>query len=58
LKHQLKGDEARKIEIFIDNLPDGPDNFNLAPEESFWIALQQVYLQDFREITTENLNPK
>ncbi|KAL3747061.1 hypothetical protein ACJRO7_015922 [Eucalyptus globulus] len=28
--------------IFIDNLPDGPDNFNLAPEESFWIALQQL----------------
>lgn len=42
LKHWLKGDEAGKTEIFIDNLPGGPDNINLAPDGSFWIALLQV----------------
>ncbi|KAK3438708.1 hypothetical protein EUGRSUZ_C03257 [Eucalyptus grandis] len=42
LKHWLKGDEAGKTEIFIDNLPGGPDNINLAPDGSFWIALVQL----------------
>ncbi|KAI3914377.1 hypothetical protein MKW98_014984 [Papaver atlanticum] len=28
-----------KLEVFIDNLPGGPDNINLAPDGSFWIAL-------------------
>lgn len=42
LKHWLKGGEAGKTEIFIDSLPGGPDNINLAPDGSFWIALLQV----------------
>ncbi|XP_030444464.1 protein STRICTOSIDINE SYNTHASE-LIKE 4-like [Syzygium oleosum] len=42
LKHWLKGDEAGKTEIFIDSLPGGPDNINLAPDGSFWIALVQL----------------
>ncbi|KAI3410776.1 uncharacterized protein J3R85_018436 [Psidium guajava] len=42
LKHWLKGNEAGKTEIFVDNLPAGPDNVNLAPDGSFWIALVQV----------------
>lgn len=32
-----------KTEIFVDNLPGGPDNINLAPDGSFWIALIEVY---------------
>ncbi|KAF7850196.1 hypothetical protein BT93_L5743 [Corymbia citriodora subsp. variegata] len=42
LKHWLKGDEEGKTEIFVDNLPGGPDNINLAPDGSFWIALVQL----------------
>ncbi|KAG6771992.1 hypothetical protein POTOM_023387 [Populus tomentosa] len=42
LKYWLKGTEKGKTEIFIDNLPGGPDNIYLAPDGSFWIALLQV----------------
>ncbi|KAE8677136.1 cation/calcium exchanger 4 [Hibiscus syriacus] len=42
LKHWLKGESKGKTEIFIENLPGGPDNINLAPDGSFWIALLQV----------------
>jgi sugar lactone lactonase YvrE len=31
-----------KTDIFIENLPAGPDNINLAPDGSFWISLIQV----------------
>lgn len=43
MKHWLKGEQEGKTEVFIDNLPGGPDNINLAPDGSFWIALLQVY---------------
>ncbi|MCL7041711.1 hypothetical protein MKW94_000050 [Papaver nudicaule] len=39
LKYWLKGANKGKLEVFIDNLPGGPDNINLAPDGSFWIAL-------------------
>ncbi|GMI84325.1 STRICTOSIDINE SYNTHASE-LIKE 4, strictosidine synthase-like 4 [Hibiscus trionum] len=42
LKHWLKGESKGKTEIFIENLPGCPDNINLAPDGSFWIALLQV----------------
>ncbi|XP_008802475.1 protein STRICTOSIDINE SYNTHASE-LIKE 4-like [Phoenix dactylifera] len=42
LKHWLKGEQEGKTEVFIDNLPGGPDNINLAPDGSFWIALLQL----------------
>ncbi|XP_051132019.1 protein STRICTOSIDINE SYNTHASE-LIKE 4-like [Andrographis paniculata] len=42
LKYVLKGEEEGKTEIFIDNLPGGPDNINLAPDGTFWIALLQL----------------
>ncbi|KAG1366375.1 adipocyte plasma membrane-associated protein [Cocos nucifera] len=42
LKHWLKGEQEGKTEVFIDNLPGGPDNINLAPGGSFWIALLQL----------------
>ncbi|KAI3893060.1 hypothetical protein MKX03_033032 [Papaver bracteatum] len=35
----MEGENKGKIEVFIDNLPGGPDNINLAPDGSFWIAL-------------------
>jgi len=44
LKHWLKGINKGKTDIFIENLPAGPDNINLAPDGSFWIALIQVTL--------------
>ncbi|XP_077230300.1 protein STRICTOSIDINE SYNTHASE-LIKE 4-like [Tasmannia lanceolata] len=39
LKYWLKGELQGKTEIFIENLPGGPDNINLAEDGSFWIAL-------------------
>ncbi|KAL8492556.1 hypothetical protein ACS0TY_023951 [Phlomoides rotata] len=39
LKYWLQGDNKGQTEIFIDNLPGRPDNINLAPDASFWIAL-------------------
>ncbi|KAL9362344.1 hypothetical protein Peur_045129 [Populus x canadensis] len=41
-KYWLKGTDKGKTEIFIDNLPGGPDNIYLAPDGSFWIAVLQV----------------
>ncbi|XP_059432040.1 protein STRICTOSIDINE SYNTHASE-LIKE 4-like [Corylus avellana] len=42
LKYWLKGENKGKTEIFVENLPGGPDNINLAPDGSFWIALLQL----------------
>jgi hypothetical protein len=44
VRHWLKGINKGKTDIFIENLPGGPDNINLAPDGSFWIALVQVIL--------------
>ncbi|XAR51078.1 Strictosidine synthase [Bertholletia excelsa] len=42
LKYWLVGKDKGKTEIFVDNLPGAPDNINLAPDGSFWIALLQI----------------
>ncbi|KAK1313314.1 Strictosidine synthase 1 [Acorus calamus] len=42
LRYWLKGEVKGKAEVFIDNLPGGPDNINLAPDGSFWIALLKL----------------
>lgn len=42
LKYWLQGDLKGKTEIFIENLPGAPDNINLAPDGSFWVALLQL----------------
>ncbi|KAH7857895.1 hypothetical protein Vadar_017666 [Vaccinium darrowii] len=42
LKYWLSGEGKGKTEIFVDNLPGGPDNIKLAPDGSFWIALLQL----------------
>ncbi|XP_076955417.1 protein STRICTOSIDINE SYNTHASE-LIKE 5-like [Bidens hawaiensis] len=42
LKYWLKEEKKGKVDIFIDNLPGAPDNINLAPDGSFWIAILQI----------------
>ncbi|XP_058727745.1 protein STRICTOSIDINE SYNTHASE-LIKE 4-like [Vicia villosa] len=42
IRHWLKGNNKGKTDIYIENLPGGPDNINLAPDGSFWIALLQM----------------
>lgn len=43
MRYWLKGELEGKLDVFIDNLPGAPDNINLAPDGSFWIALLQVF---------------
>ncbi len=35
----LRGDDAGKHEIFLDNLPGFPDNLNTGPDDTLWVAL-------------------
>ncbi|KAK1420653.1 hypothetical protein QVD17_22421 [Tagetes erecta] len=42
LKYWLKEEVKGKVDVFIDNLPGAPDNINLAPDGSFWIAILQL----------------
>uniref|UniRef100_A0A0A9HTT5 Strictosidine synthase conserved region domain-containing protein n=1 Tax=Arundo donax TaxID=35708 RepID=A0A0A9HTT5_ARUDO len=42
MKLWLKGEKAGQSETLVDNLPGCPDNIHLAPNGSFWIALQQL----------------
>lgn len=52
LKHWLNGEHKGKTEIFIDNLPGGPDNINVAPDGSFWIALLELTSSGFEFVHT------
>lgn len=52
LKYWLKGERKGRTETFIDNLPGGPDNINLAPDGSFWIALIKVTSDGFEFVHT------
>ncbi|PIN25465.1 putative alkaloid synthase/Surface mucin Hemomucin [Handroanthus impetiginosus] len=52
LKYWLKGDLKGQIEIFINNLPGAPDNINLAPDGSFWIALIEIFPSKMRFLYT------
>lgn len=52
LKYWLKGEMKGKTEIFVDNLPGGPDNINLAPDGSFWIALIELTSRGFEFVHT------
>ncbi|GLU10163.1 hypothetical protein SLE2022_269830 [Rubroshorea leprosula] len=42
LKYWIKGEKVGETEIFVENLPSGPDNINLAGDGSFWIALLKI----------------
>ncbi|XP_002277770.1 protein STRICTOSIDINE SYNTHASE-LIKE 4 [Vitis vinifera] len=52
LKYWLEGERKGRTETFIDNLPGGPDNVNLAPDGSFWIALIKVTSDGFEFVHT------
>jgi len=40
LRHWIQGEKLGNTEIFIENLPGGPDNINIAADgRSYWIAL-------------------
>lgn len=41
-KYWLKGERKGKLETFAENLPGAPDNINLAPDGTFWIAIIKV----------------
>ncbi|KAI5445605.1 protein STRICTOSIDINE SYNTHASE-LIKE 4 [Lathyrus oleraceus] len=57
VRHWLKGINKGKTDIFIENLPGGPDNINLAPDGSFWIALiQQFSYERLRFVHTSKVS--
>ncbi|KAL5711700.1 hypothetical protein ACHQM5_013956 [Ranunculus cassubicifolius] len=45
LKYHLKGENKGKLEVFIENLPGGPDNIKLAPDGTFWVGLVELRLR-------------
>lgn len=55
LKYWLKGEKKDETEIFVENLPNGPDNINLAPDGSFWIALIKVFTERWRFVHTSKV---
>ncbi|KAK9102423.1 hypothetical protein Sjap_019677 [Stephania japonica] len=58
LKHWLKGKLKGNTSIFVDNLPGGPDNINLAPDGSFWIALLKLRTSGTKELVLEGVEGK
>ncbi|KAF5748417.1 protein YLS2 [Tripterygium wilfordii] len=55
LKYWLKGEASGKTEIFVQNLPGGPDNINLADDGSFWIALLHLTADGLEFVHTSKL---
>ncbi|KAL2945099.1 Protein STRICTOSIDINE SYNTHASE-LIKE 4 [Bienertia sinuspersici] len=55
LKYWLQGNLQGTTEIFIDNLPGGPDNINLSPDGSYWIALLQLTNKGFEFVHTSKI---
>lgn len=55
LKYWLKGEKRGETEIFVDNLPGGPDNINLAPDGSFWIALLELTSSGYEFVHTSKV---
>ncbi len=41
-RYWLKGPQAGRAEIFIDNLPGYPDNISINPQGNFWLAMFTV----------------
>ncbi|XVE70724.1 hypothetical protein DITRI_Ditri10aG0093700 [Diplodiscus trichospermus] len=52
LKYWLKGERKGETDIFVENLPAGPDNINRAPDGSFWIALIQLTCEEMEYVHT------
>ncbi|GMH16585.1 hypothetical protein Nepgr_018426 [Nepenthes gracilis] len=55
LKYWLEGDRKGQTETFIENLPGGPDNINLAPDGTFWVALIQLTSSGFEFVHTSKI---
>ncbi|KAK7281308.1 hypothetical protein RIF29_09167 [Crotalaria pallida] len=55
LRYWLQGVNKGKTEVFIENLPGGPDNINLAPDGSFWIALLQLTSEGLEFVHTSKV---
>ncbi|XP_057466604.1 protein STRICTOSIDINE SYNTHASE-LIKE 4-like [Actinidia eriantha] len=55
LKYWLSGEDKGKTQIFVDNLPGGPDNINLAPDGSYWIAQLQLISSRFEFVHTSKV---
>ncbi|XP_010666852.2 protein STRICTOSIDINE SYNTHASE-LIKE 4 [Beta vulgaris subsp. vulgaris] len=55
LKYWLQGKLKGKTEVFIEDLPGGPDNINLAPDGSFWIALLQLTSKGMEFVHTSKI---
>ncbi|ESR58955.1 Str synth domain-containing protein [Citrus sinensis] len=49
-RYWLKGPRQGRLESFIEHLPGGPDNINLAPDGSFWVALIKMNQTGVRAI--------
>ncbi|CAI0401979.1 unnamed protein product [Linum tenue] len=54
-KYWLTGARKGTTEIFVDNLPGGPDNIHLAPDGSFWIGVIQVVSPGHEFVHTSKL---
>ncbi|GAB6026396.1 hypothetical protein CHUAL_012599 [Chamberlinius hualienensis] len=39
MKYHLKGEKSGQLEVFIDNLPGGPDNIRSNGKGGYWIAI-------------------
>ncbi|KAK9274789.1 hypothetical protein L1049_022041 [Liquidambar formosana] len=55
LKYWLMGENKGNTEIFIENLPGAPDNINLAPDGSFWIALIKMTTDGLKFVHTSKI---
>ncbi|XP_074280788.1 uncharacterized protein LOC141605793 [Silene latifolia] len=55
LKYWLDSELEGTAEVFIENLPGGPDNINLAPDGSFWISLIPLSPKGFEFLYTSKI---
>ncbi|GAY37650.1 hypothetical protein CUMW_030670 [Citrus unshiu] len=54
-KYWLKGERKRKLETFAENLPGAPDNINLAPDGTFWIAIIKLDARRMKILNSSKL---
>ncbi|KAH9804675.1 Str synth domain-containing protein [Citrus sinensis] len=54
-KYWLKGERKGKLETFAENLPGAPDNINLAPDGTFWIAIIKLDARRMKVLNSSKL---
>ncbi|KAH9652746.1 Str synth domain-containing protein [Citrus sinensis] len=54
-KYWLKGERKGKLETFAENLPGAPDNINLAPDGTFWIAIIKLDARRMKILNSSKL---